>query len=388
MNEQIRYGAYRYSYPTVKPANWDKIKQIKEDWYIQYYFYTPDGKTHYKVVKGGINRFKTIKERQEYTKELLENIVTLLKSGYNPLTRTIIEEEESSEITTNTHFIDAFFLAHKTINGTEKHKKEILYIIRRIEKVATGIDYMYLPIGSLKRSHIKDLLERMELSDDMYNRVRNYLSVLISELLEYDVIEYNFIRDIKKKKTVSKIREVLSDKDFVLAKNHLADHYPDFYRYMMIFFSSGSRSSELLNMKVSDVDLKNMEYRILVKKGNKYFETTKVIIKSALPYWQKQLNGARADDYVFSRGLIPGVDAIQPYQITKRWYRLVKKPLGITADFYSLKHKFLDLLDEAYQGTDNIAKWHAAHTSDAMTNKVYLQTKKKRANEALKNLDI
>lgn len=388
MNEQIRYGAYRYSYPTVKPANWDKLKQIKEDWYIQYYFYTPDGESHYKIVKGGINRYKNLKERREYTKELLQSIVDLLQSGYNPLTKTIIEADNTSEISSQTHFIDAFYLAHKTINGTEKHKKEILYIIRRIEKVATGIEYMNLPIASLKRTHIKDILERMNLGDDMYNRVRNYISVIISELLEYDVLEYNFIRDIKKKKTVAKIREVLNDDDFTKVKYHLADHYPDFYRYLMIFFYSGSRSSELLNIKVSDVDIKNMEYRIMVLKGKKYFETTKVIIKSALPYWQKQLNGARADDYVFSKGLLPGANPIQPYQITKRWYRLVKKPLGITADFYSLKHKFLDLLDEVYQGTENIAKWHAAHTSDAMTNKVYLQTKKKRANEALKNLDI
>jgi hypothetical protein len=31
---------------------------------------------------------------------------------------------------------------------------------------------------------------------------------------------------------------------------------------------------------------------------------------------------------------------IQPYQITKRWKRLVKDKYNVTADFYALKHLF------------------------------------------------
>jgi hypothetical protein len=60
--------------PTVYPANWENTgASIKQDWYIQYYFYDPVFKEKYKngklfIVKGGINRLKTLSERREALK--------------------------------------------------------------------------------------------------------------------------------------------------------------------------------------------------------------------------------------------------------------------------------------------------------------------------------
>ena len=53
------------------------------------------------------------------------------------------------------------------------------------------------------------------------------------------------------------------------------------------------------------------------------------------------------EDYVFSKGLKPGSGQIRADQITRRWRRHVKGKvekggLGVTADFYSLKHLNLD----------------------------------------------
>jgi hypothetical protein len=59
------------SNPTVYPADWENTGALlKHDWYIQYYFYDPvlkekfiNGKLF--IVKGGINRQKTLAERRE-----------------------------------------------------------------------------------------------------------------------------------------------------------------------------------------------------------------------------------------------------------------------------------------------------------------------------------
>ncbi len=66
-----------FSEPPVYPANWDKSgTSIKHDWHIQYYFYDPVFKEKYKngklfIIKGGINRLKTLAERKEAVKILL-----------------------------------------------------------------------------------------------------------------------------------------------------------------------------------------------------------------------------------------------------------------------------------------------------------------------------
>ncbi|NAW49890.1 hypothetical protein GNY06_00230, partial [Elizabethkingia argentiflava] len=75
-----------------------------------------------------------------------------------------------------------------------------------------------------------------------------------------------------------------------------------------------------------------------------------------------------------------GDKPIQPYQITKRWHRLIKssnkikdkdgKIIKVTEDFYSLKHLFLDKLDQASDEEINLAKIAASHRTDSIT-KVY-----------------
>ena len=103
-----------------------------------------------------------------------------------------------------------------------------------------------------------------------------------------------------------------------------------------------------------------------------------------MPLWIAQVAGASPENYVFSEGLLPGTTAIKSYQITKRWYRLVKKKLGITADFYSLKHlntdetaALLDIKDAAAQNS---------HTSTVITMKHYAFGEKDRQNERLKKV--
>lgn len=60
--------------PTVYPPNWENTgASLKHDWYIQYYFYDPVFKEKYKngklfIVKGGVNRLKTLTERREAVK--------------------------------------------------------------------------------------------------------------------------------------------------------------------------------------------------------------------------------------------------------------------------------------------------------------------------------
>tara|TARA_R110002126_G_scaffold196430_1_gene344378 strand:- start:712 stop:1197 length:486 start_codon:yes stop_codon:yes gene_type:complete len=156
----------------------------------------------------------------------------------------------------------------------------------------------------------------------------------------------------------------------------------------MIFFHSGARSSELFRVQKKDVYLDKREYRVTIKKGNSYREVIKVILPNALKYWEEIINECtNDDDYLFTRNLQPSLIATQPYQITKRWKRLVKDKYNVTADFYALKHLFLDELDKATNESSMLSKGMASHETD-VTEKVYLIGRNSRKNEALKNIKI
>jgi integrase len=140
-----------------------------------------------------------------------------------------------------------------------------------------------------------------------------------------------------------------------------------------------------LRVNKSDVDLINQRYKVTIYKGREYREVWKTIKDIALPYWQSIMKECNDKDYVFTKGLKPGQSQIQPYQIGKRWYRLVKKKLGINADFYSLKHlhttEVVDLLDEA------AAAKHNEHRSTAMVVGIYDVKKTERDHNKVKSLN-
>lgn len=221
------------------------------------------------------------------------------------------------------------------------------------------------------------------------------MSSIFTELVEYGCVKFNHFKMFRKRKIQQQVREVLDIEQFNDIAAYLEDNYYEFYRYAMIFFMSGARSTELMNLKIKDVDISNQEYKVIIKKGQQYIETKKVILKDALPFWKDVLSeNSNKENYLFSKGLKPGPVSIDPVQITRRWNRLIKgnfsneNNVKITADFYSLKHLFLDRLDNSVNDIENVSMLMASHTTPTITNKVYLVGKKQRQLDQLKNIRV
>ena len=76
---QLQFGCY-CSELKVSPKNWQTRKvSLKKDWFVYYRFYDPLLKDNPKFRKGklivlkGMNQFKTIEERQDHNKQIIEN---------------------------------------------------------------------------------------------------------------------------------------------------------------------------------------------------------------------------------------------------------------------------------------------------------------------------
>jgi site-specific recombinase XerC len=384
------------SNPSIFPKNWKSGGQslTKIDWRIQYYFYDPEHPRKKKLcIVKGMNAYKDLKERRDATLLLLNDEIENNLRGYNPiLKRFVINEDfKNAELHPNLPFITALEIARRKMRVSESQHKQLKWVTERMRPMAIKMKMADVTIGELSRRQLKNLLDRLDLPDEYYNRFKGYLGSIFRELVEYECCETNIVRDIRKRKTVKREREVLSPEHFKAVLDYLKSKYYTFYRYAKIFSYSGGRSSELFAVRAKDVNIAAQEYKVLIRKGRSEREKTKVILKDALPFWEELLKDAKPDDFIFSKNLEPGPKQIRSYQITKRWYRLVKKSDGIkdaegnvikvTADFYSLKHSLLDSLPE------DVAQQMAAHTN-AATTAIYQVNKEKRQRELLKELDL
>lgn len=212
------------------------------------------------------------------------------------------------------------------------------------------------------------------------------MHMIFKELVLSDAIEFNLISGIPKLKETIKIRETLTDNEVELITNHLKpNHYP-FYRYIQIFFHSGCRSTEMFSIKRKDVDLDNKRFKVLVKKGRNYEEQWRGINKNALQYWEELYNDSQPKDYIFSYEFSPGQTKIAARQVSNKWRKYVKKQLGITVDFYALKHLHTTKVISLYNR--NLAAGINGHKSNAMNDRHYDVGHKERIIETAKKIEV
>lgn len=389
------------SVPCVNPSNWKTVKaSTSKIWYISYRFYDPlsekfpNGKL---VIIKGMNCHKDVISRRQATAELLENELHLLQNkGYNPVNGQLITPiNQEYEISPDTPFIKALRMALEKIKCEKNTRVDITGVIKYIEKSAIQLRFSDVPIGSITKKHIRltlDHCENLKVSKtkkktwnaNQFNHYRKYLSSLFKELCELEAVEHNPVRDIAKKQTIKKIRQTPTEEERKRISEHLKTNHYNFWRFMQIFFHSGSREKELLSLQGKDVGLTRQSFKTTIKKGKQQREVEKTIKDIALPLWMELMKDCGPDQYVFSKHLQPGTEMISANQIPRRWRTHVKEKLKIRADFYSLKHlntaETVDLLNSEMAAKMN------GHTSTAMVVGIYDVKRKEREHEQLKKL--
>ena len=370
----------------VSPANWQKAtkKDLDKEWYVQCTFFDPRYEKKYPKgfpYRKKANRPNTIEERKAMISFLLKNIPKQLNDGYNPIIKKYMHLQKEG-LYPDLLFIEAFRRALEIKSGTKSHLYNIKCAIDRLEKASEVLEMQNIKVKDLRRVDLKRMLDCLQLPDKYYNRFVIYFSSLYRELIEYECCESNITRDIYPKKTFKEPRLVLEKNELDKVKEHLEEHYPDFYRYMMIFLYSGARNTELFRLQRKDVDLDKQEFVILLEKGGQYKRCTKVILSPALEYWCEVCEECQSpDDYLFSLNFVPSKKMGHTEIVTRFWKRNVKDKLGVDADFYALKHYMLDNLDS------DTAMLLASHTNKNTT-AIYQVNKAKKDREMLKQLKI
>lgn len=386
------------SEPTVNPKHFEKATKndLKKDWYIQYYFYDPaHDKPKYVVVKG-MNSFKTVLERIEATKVILDNELYMLEvEGYNPITKEFrgrgsIDPSGEIAIDGNAPVTEAIKYIVPTLDISDNTKADIKNVSKYFNESLIATKNSRLRISDIKRRNIHTALNYTAIekgySNDRFNKMRSYIMMIFKRLNEFDIIESNPVVGIPKRKTVKRLRKHHSPDQVERIKNHLEKNYYTFYRYLIIFFHSGCRSTELFRLQVKHVDIASSSFMVTVIKGGKREEQLRGINKNVLHLWKELLEGSKPNDFVFSKGLETGKKKISERQITIRYNRHVKEKLNIDVDFYAFKHLHTTKVIELY-GRD-LASNINGHSSNLMNDRHYDIMKSERLLKASKNLDL
>lgn len=387
----------RCSLPKISPKNYKTSRSTKKDWVIQYRFYSEESPEGKQVRIKNFNIYKDYSKRKQQAEEDLAEITARLRQGYNPIKKEIILTPDR-EVEPSTPLSVALLKgAEKVVCG--KHTKEVMIrAVKFMATVAHEINLDNLPICETKKRHIRQILERSaekrNFTPGNYNHHRSYLMMAFEELSELEAIESNPVLAIRKRAEVKKIRQTLTTEERQRVNDHLYAKYYTFWRYLHIFFHSGGRTAELFRLQCRDVNLKAQYFKVTVRKGSLKFEAHKVIKDIVMPLWEEVMKGASPDDYIFSKSLRPGPAPINPDQISKRWLKHVKGVkdkktgqlkggIGITADFYALKHLHSDEISRLLSISD--AQAHNSHASENTT-RIYAVTEKERQAERLKKV--
>lgn len=392
------------SKPVIHPKNWKQVTaSLNEDWYIFYRFYDPVNKPGGKQRQmKGMNAYRTIAERRQATQHVLSDEMALLKSGYNPVTDSYAEKGLPGALNEWTPLNRALHLAYAGLSCAEVTKGNIRSMLNWIPIATEQLGIAQLPASEVKKKHIRLVLDQcakiksrldtktgeeitVTWSNDKFNKYRAYLMILFSEMVELEAIDQNPCRDLKVKKKVKRKRQVLSELERSRVDAVLRWFAYDFWRFLHIFFHSGARESEILALQGKHVTLEKNHFIRLVKKGKAYEEKDGTIKDIVLPLWIEAMEGCGPEDYIFSKGLRPGPFPIRYEQINRRWRLWVKGLLGITADFYSLKH--LNTTQTARIAGDEAAAAHNAHKGTAMVVKIYDVERGSREHEAMKKVN-
>jgi site-specific recombinase XerD len=333
------------------PISWDKNlkSNLAKTWEIQYTFYCPDHPNGHPVRFKGMNRCKTLEEKQEMTRYLIDLEKEKLEKGYNPITQEF--ETEHYEVNEDTPFIRALNIALYKIKVSENTRLSMIDPVKLITVAANKTGKALMKISEVRKRDVRVMLDyilKQGYSNDRYNRVKANVGIIYNYFVDLEIFEHNYIHFIKKIPHTPKIRTIYRDKDKEKFEELKTSNYK-LWRFLKLFYYSQSRITEFRNIKLSDVFYNKQYFIIFEKKGKRYHQVMKPINFDVSHLWNEVLlESKQGDVYLFSNKLQPGPEPCTKNSICNKYRFWVKEKLRINADMYALKHTFANDVTKQY----------------------------------------
>lgn len=353
-----------------------KYDDLSKPWFV---FFRYSGKLF--RYKYGINYITNLKKREEEANIICDALLQKLKEGWNPSIPETIDTRSDLTLIAALNFA----LEKKLQTLAKKTKIDYSCTVKFATKAINTLKLGPLLIAETKRIHIKLILEKIKeqrsWSNKSYNKNLGYLKAILSELMQWDIIENNPAHGIKSLKVGEIIANTpATDEELVRIKDKIRSEFPSFLVYLSCIFHTGIRPDELLHVQLKMIKLDNNQIILpaeITKTNINRIVPLNPFLKSDL---QEMILENYSDEmYLFgsrrehqNRGLkkdldfIPGPKRLNRDAASKLWRQLIKIELGIDVNMYSFKHLGANKKILAGVELDALRELYG-HTSQMMT---------------------
>ncbi|TXK73966.1 site-specific integrase [Mesonia sp. HuA40] len=267
-----------YSKISIYKPKIDGKVTLKKRWHV--YFYWRDentGKFKKKFqYQKGINRYKTLKEREAVAKSLKQAIESALQRGWNPVTKNIASSKKINRksITLEKALAYAYKIleankAEATLNGYNFH-------LNRFKDWAYKNGYLGLDVKDFdidKFYEFWDFLRfdyvnqktKKGLSGTSINNHKRSLSSLFTILQDERFIPLNFIKQVPKVDQEPVNNKAFTVKELDDIKKYILKNDPYLLHFLRFMIYPILRPIEICRLKVGDIDIENFFLSVKTK---------------------------------------------------------------------------------------------------------------------------
>jgi len=376
-------------------ANYSIPKITKSKyWYVHFRY---DGKQY--RFKLGLNLIVDLKEKEKEFELLRESLYIKLKEGWNPQVPDIAN---AKKVFSFTEALD-FAMEMKRPNIAPKTLSGYNGTVRFIKQSVKELGLEHLKISDTKRVHVKLIIEKTKeqrkWTNNAFNKHLNHLKAILSELIQWDIIEVNPAHNINNLHVAASEANIpASFEDVEKIKEQLEKNHYNFWVFCLTIFHTGIRPEEILKITLNMVNLNKSE--IILPAGITKTKKKRIvpINKHLMEYYSKmELHNYPDNFYLFGsfrisgRGnlgkhsdFIPAPTKLKRDTATKRWAKIVKNDLGIDMNMYALKHLGADRKILAGLDLDSLRELYG-HSSKLMTQEYAKVVKEVHRNNIMEN---
>lgn len=350
--------------PKIAPKN-TTVATVGDHCYVWFRYYDDiKGKWSNPIRrKPALETLPTKREHYLELRALRDALIFKLKvQGWNPLTDTYSYEQEKDfdedlKLLREMTFDKALDFAYQKKKGdwTKKSAQDYNSVIKYLKQAAAFIEVNEKKICDFRLPHYRLLLDSVKqlrkLSNKGYNKYREYLSSLISELIQWEVVDLNLVHHVKVKKTIKRFahRPPTKQQQKTIMTKMVKDHYK-YYRFLAVLYGCTLRPKEITRLKIKHLVKKESMFVIPYDEKEENLKT-KADREVIIPNWvmdllmEMNLQNYNPEWYIFSthnrhRSFLPGPKPMHPNTTNNNWRKIVKSEktgLGIDVNQYSLK---------------------------------------------------
>lgn len=371
-NKNYTVGLYTGS---VKIEEWDSLTPtqkktaLSKSWYLRWSFRNPTtGKLErQKSFKGGVNYLKNKKDRLEALLELKKLFIEYLNDGFDPFkdAERINIGVEDKEISKSV--IEAFELSLEQVKLTvsfttyKDYRKTAESFLKFLGKENQRKDLRLLN-KKIVIKYLNTVLKKT--SARTRNNYKADLSALFSVMeKKLLLIDYNFVKNIEKERTLEKRNRTLSNKQLKAVTLFLRENDPLLLLVVKFVAYNFLRPIEVCRLKIKDL---NLDEALLYYQAKNKPLKTKRIPQILLQDLQKmELDAYDSECNLITPSGIPSIwettDQQKRSTITRRFTRLKvrMKEAGINLEkgdnIYSFRHSYITNLFRHLRTQENLS---------------------------------